>query len=521
MKETQKFIRKLKAENRLSNFDLVKSFMESMSSDEIRYAKNYLMMLHKTEVFQTQPLKLFRYIQENPTITEFEARKDFKAESRNGNFDKTLSYLKKHLSWSLASEHNTQREDAYSYKWKTIFDVRNNITLYYILKSRPISGYAYDLLNETIEKAKEVEAYNELVCALELKIQHIKARSENRLMTKLENDLAFYRQCEKSTIEANRIYYEIATILRKQGIQNSELVDLYQNSLITLEQLYATTKSETILDYCLFVQASLHQAKKDYDSTGKILLQQYELTIKSSAISSKPNIGKSAAYLADNHLKQFNFELALTFCKKAKSYFGENTFNYFQTETLEFYALFYTNKFYQAENKMRGIINNTHYRESDFLINTKKFLIASALFAQAKYKESLLMLLRLEEIWNDTTGWNVGIRILIMLCYKMLGDYELMALERQRFRILFDRYRHRTTIRERDRIILKIIHEFLKANSDFKSVLERKLNLFSILKTKGYEWEIMSHEIIVFEQWFMCMMNKQPYKFEVNFVEGK
>ncbi|CAN5549729.1 hypothetical protein BH11BAC2_BH11BAC2_06380 [soil metagenome] len=519
MKETQAFIRKLKAENRETVYDLIKSIINAMNSAERKYAKHYLMMLHNTE-FETQSLQLFRYIQDSPSATEQEARKDLIKTNPKINFDWVLNVLKKHLGWSLASEYNTQREDAYSYKWKTTFEIRNNITLYYILKSRQISGYAFDLLNETIEKAKEVEAYIELTSALELKIRHIKARSETRQMTKLEKDLAFYKNCEKAVIEANRIYYDVATITRKQGISGDKQLAICQKNLKVLNQLYGETQSDSILDYCLFVEASIYLIQKDFNSTGKILQKQYDITLNSLTLNSKPNLGRSAALLAENHLRQFNLDLAMTFCKKAKSYFPEGSFNYFQSEFLEFHALFYTNKFYQAEKKMQGILNNPNYRESEYMINTKKYLVACTLFAQSKFKDAITSLLSLEKIWNDTTGWNVGIRILIMLCYKMLGEYELMAIERARFRTLFDKYRHRATISNRDRITLKIIHEFLKPNSDFKSVLERKNDLFQKLLTPGYEWKVMSHELIVFEQWFMCMLNRKPYKFEHDFVEG-
>ncbi len=521
MKESQEFIRKLKAVKRETNFDLIKSIMAAMNSAEIRYSKNYLRMLHNSE-FEGQALKLFRYILEAPTTTEQEARKDFAKENSKVNFDKTLTVLKKALGWSLVSEYNTQRDDStFSYKWKTTFEVMHNIMLYYVVVSRQISGYAFDLLNETIEKAKEVEAYRELSDALELKIRHIKARSENRTITRLEKELKFYTECEKAVVEANRIYYDVGTITRKQGITESELINKYQEALATLTQFYSRTNSESILEHCLFVEASIYQIKKQHSDAGKVFQKLYDLTIFSPVLNGNRNIGKACAFIADNHIRQRNFEIALTFCKKAKNNFDDGSFNYFQMELLEYYVHFYTNKFYHAEKKVQGILNNPNYRESEFLINTKKYLVACALFAQTKYKEALSLLISLEKIWNDTTGWNVGVRVLIMLCYKMLGNDELMAVERNRFRSLFDKYRHRTTIRERDRIILKIIHEFLKPNSDFKSVYNRRSNLFKMLASKGNEWEILSHEMIVFEQWFISMMNKVPYELELNFVEDE
>ncbi len=520
MKETQAFIRKLKSENKETAYDLVKSLMKSMTSNETRVAKNYLMIPHNTE-FQTQSLKLFRYIQENPDATEHEARKDFNKGNTNVHFEKTVYVLKTRLGWSLVSEYNTQKEDAYSYKWKTTFEVMHNIMLYYVVVTRQVSGYAFDLLNETIEKAKEVEAYHELTTALELKIRHIKARSEKRAMTRIHNELNFYTSCENAVKEANGIYYELSTIKRIQGISKSQMISSYNEELEKLKQLYKQTNSESILEHCLFIEASLLQLKKEYNEAGKVLLQLNDLTLLSPVLNSKPNLGKSAAIIADNHLLQFNFEVSLTFSKKAKSYFDESSFNYFQVELLEYYAYFYINKFSQAEKKVLGILKNPNYRESEYLINTKKYLLSCAIFAQAKYKEALSMLIGLEKIWDDTTGWNVGIRILTMLCYKMLGEEELLVIERNKFRKAFDKYRHQKIIRERDRIILKIIREFLKPNSDFKSVYVRKSDLFSILTTKGYEWEILSHEMINFEQWFKCIMNRLPYVLDTDFVEDK
>lgn len=511
MKESQAFIRKLKSENRENNFDLVKSILRSMNSVEIRFAKNYLMMLHRAE-FEVHALKLFRYLLDNPSATEAEARKDFLRENPKSIFEKAVSTLKKRLGWSLVSEYNTQREDAYSYKWKVTFEVMNNLALYYVIISRPLSGYAFDLLSETILKAKEVEAYREVTAALELKIRHVKARSESRVLTRLEKEVSFYRNCDEAVKEANAIYYHIGAISRKQGISIDELLIEHQTGLKSLELLHEQTNSETILGLCLVVKAAIFQLKNEYTAAGKIFHKLHDLTVSSPTLNSKRAIGIVLGFLAENYLKKSDFDVALTYCKKTKSFFDEGSFNYFQTEFLEFHCYFYTNQFYRAEKKMQGILSNPNLREAPFLINTKKYLLACSLFAQAKYKESLAMLVNLEKIWNDTTGWNVGIRMLIMLCYKMLGDYDLMAIERERFRQLFDKYRHRTAIRERDRIILKIIHEFLKRNCDFKSVLERKQKLFELLSSPKYKWEIMTHEMIVFEQWFICMANKTAYK---------
>lgn len=513
MKESQAFLRKLKAEKRESNFELIKSIMKSMSSTEIRFAKNYLQMLHRAE-FDSQTLKLFRYILNNADVTEAEARRDFSMENSKINFDSVASTLKKRLGWSLVSEYNTQREEAYSYKWMITFEAMNNLALYHVVITRSVSGYALDLLNDIISKTRDVEAYRELTFALELKIKHVKARSEGRALTKLENELDFYRRCEQALKQATLIYYEIGGLSRKQGISQDELLAEYSNYLKSLSSLYEQSNSSTILSYCLFAKSLIYQVERNFNAASKTLHKLYELHQNSLALNSNLNMGMALAFLTDNYIKSNEFDIALTYCKKTKSYFAENSFNYFQAEYLEFHCQFYTNKFYVAEKKMKGILNNPNLRESTFLINIKKYLLACTLFAQAKYRESLSILLNLEKIWSDTTGWNVGIRTLIMLSYKMIGDYELMAIERERFRQLFDKYRHRTAIRERDRIILKIIHEFLKRNSDFKSVLQRKHKDFDLL-TKQYKWEPLTHEMIVFEQWFICIANKKPYKSEL------
>lgn len=512
MKESQTFIRKLKSEKRLTNFELVKSIIAAMNSTELKFAKNYLMLLHTAE-FESQPLKLFRYIQQNPEISESQARLRFNDE-QHSNFDKTVTTLKKRLGWTLVSEFNTQREDAYSQKWKVTFEVMSNLMLYPVVLSRGIPGFAFDLLNETIEKAKQVEAYRELKTALELKIRHIRARSENREITRLEKELGFYTFCEKALNDAKAIYDDLGASNRKLGVDEQTTIKNFEKGLAQLDKLHDITGSQSILYYCLFIQANLFQLKKDYRAAGKTLLKLANLVQHSPVLNSKPNLGRSSLDLANNYLLQGEYEIALPLCKKAKTCFLEHSHNYFQVEFQEFYAYFYTNQFYLAEKKMRGILDNPSYRESEFLVNTKKYLLGCTCFAQEKYAEALALFLGLEKIWGDTTGWNVGLRMMIMLCYKMMSNYELMAIERDRFRGLFDKYRHRSQIRSRDKMILKIIHEFLKQNSDFKSVYERKSDLFTQLARPEHRWQPMTHEMIVFEQWFSCMMRKTKYRLE-------
>lgn len=510
MKESQVLTRKLKAVNRQANYELVKTMIKSLRSNEQRFAKDYLMLLHRV-AHEVQSMSLYRFMIENPMATEQDARRDYERTGQT-NFDKALSTLKKKLGWSLVAEYNTQRQDAYSFKWQTLFEIKSNLTQYHVALSRQLSGYAFDLLNETIEKAKQIEAYRELEEALDLKILHIRARSENPELPRLENELAFYGKCKNALQETMRIYFRLATMSRKQGIPNNQLIEQHKKGLERLSVLYKMSNSLTILQYHLFIEGTIYQLKEEYLAAGKTFQQYYEMTLKTPALNNNTNLGMAASFITDNFLRQQEFELALTYCKKAKLHFEENSYNYFQVEFLEFYGLFYTNKFYLAEKKIKGIIYNPAYRESDFLINTKKYLMACALFAQAKYKETLGVISGLEKIWADTSGWNVGARILTMLCYKMLGDYEAMANERKKFRKVFDRFRKRVTIRTRDKIILKIIHEFLKSNSDAKDVYERKIKLFEELKEKENEWKVMTHEMIAFDSWFFCMSKRTSYK---------
>lgn|GEM_PF-3497127 len=510
MKETQAFIRKLKSESSQSNFDTVKGIISAMNSNEVRFAKSYLMLLHTSE-FESQSLRLFRYIQQHPDHDESRAREHFT--EQGGNFDKIVSTLKKRLGWSLVSEYNTQRDGAYSYKWKSTFEVMSNLMLYHVLIARGLSGHAFDLLNDTIRTAREIEAFPELKNALELKIRHIRLRSENRPITRVTKELEHCILCDNALSEAKEIYYELGTVTRKLGHRREELIAHAQENLKRLQQLHEQTQSDNVLYYLLFAKATLSQLQKDFRGAGKIFTKLHETILASPALNSTPNTRRISIDLANNHLYQGNFEITLAFCKKAKAAnMAEGSYNYFQVEFLEFYSYFYTNQFYLAERKIFGILEHPNYTESEYLVNTKKYLAACTLFAQEKYQEALHILQNLEKVWSDTTGWNVGIRTLIMLCYKMLCNYELMALERERFRALFDKYRHRAAISSRDKIILKIIHEFLKQNSDFKSIFQRKLSLFNELKQPDNKWQIMSHEMIVFDQWFLCMMNRTKYR---------
>ncbi|MEO5645201.1 MAG: hypothetical protein ABIQ40_00360 [Bacteroidia bacterium] len=513
MKDSQEFIRKLKAEQKQANYDVVRSIISSMNSTEIRFAKGYLMLLH-TSGFESRFVKLFRYILRYPTNEETQAREFFNSDV-NVNFDMIVSDLKHILSWTLIAEYNTQKNGAYSDKWQTLFVVKNNLIIYQVMLLRELSGGAFDLLNETIVLAKEIEAFREWKEALEYKIRDIQLKSENRKITRLNEELDFCTVCENALNEAKKIYYDVGTLQRKLGHKHDELLDHCKNSEDTLNELYQKTKSYSILYFYLFAKANTFQVQRDYVNAGKVLFELNKIVTESIVLKTKNNLGRVAISLADNSLYQTHFEVALTYCRNAKSNYVENTYNFFQAEFLEFYAYFYSNQFYLAELKLIGILENPKYQESDFLVNTKKYLLACTYFAREKYTDALSVLVNIEKIWSDTTGWNVGVRIMIMLCYKMLNNYEFMALERDRFKALFDKYRHQTKIAERDKIILKIIREFLKQNSDFKSIYKRKEKEFKLLINKENEWKSMSHEMIVFDQWFICMMHKSKYRLEI------
>ena len=123
------------------------------------------------------------------------------------------------------------------------------------------------------------------------------------------------------------------------------------------------------------------------------------------------------------------------------------------------------------------------------------------------------------EIEKDKEGWNVWIRIMRLLCSIEMLKLNMINYDIESFRKYLERTAKQYEVRERDKLVLKVLLELVKYDYNFSltsAVVETELEKLKSTDEQ-YAWNPDSPELILFHDWFDAKLLKKGYSpnFEV------
>ncbi|MDB4082957.1 hypothetical protein N9502_01680 [Vicingaceae bacterium] len=123
------------------------------------------------------------------------------------------------------------------------------------------------------------------------------------------------------------------------------------------------------------------------------------------------------------------------------------------------------------------------------------------------------------EIEKDKEGWNVWIRIMRLLCSIEMLKLNMIDYDIESFRKYLERTAKQYEVRERDKLVLKVLLELVKYDYNFSLtsvVVETELEKLKSTDEQ-YAWNPDSPELILFHDWFDAKLLKKGYSpnFEV------
>ena len=159
-------------------------------------------------------------------------------------------------------------------------------------------------------------------------------------------------------------------------------------------------------------------------------------------------------------------------------------------------------------------INSQRHSKSVIL-----YLKSIAFFGLKNYKEAQTILSQKNEIEKDKEGWNVWIRIMRLLCSVELLKLNLIDYDIESFRKYLERTSKQYEVRERDKLVLKVLQELDKNDYNFSLTAIVAADELEKLKSTNekYAWNPDSPELILFHDWFNAKLLKKEYEpnFEV------
>ncbi len=485
----------------------LQSLVKSLDKQELGVLKTYLTAFSGRKEGGTITLKLLDLLLSTKEIlSDDDCSKTLYGKPKDNRFEKLKSRLKSKVLDSLINDINIDRYN----DWEDIdliaIKVRKRLTEYFILNfSRPSEPTLRQLLDEILLTSKKYEIYSVLIEALKQKKYNDESKKGEKYFDKLNKEIDHYNECLEGTRLANDLYYKISL---KQNfsttIEKEKFIHFLINSIEILKEKNKKISSPYVEYYLLNIEANYYIFLEDYSKAIR-KCQLLEVLIKSNvSVYRKQRIGSNLFRLNQCEIYLGNYKKSIEYAKSSQKYFPANSVNYLNSKEVEFYSLFYNCDLLNSIEVSSFLTNGINDFAGKFRISKYSYFHANVLFVQGKFHETLKTLRENNSISEDKTGWDLGLRVLIILSYVELDKLDLVENALDALRKRHERSEDRDKpIRARDKIIYRILNTLVANSYNFENTMIDEAENIRLLKStdKEYRWEHFSHELVKFHEW--------------------
>ncbi len=430
--------------------------------------------------------------------------------SSPSNFSRLLYRLREKILESLIIDVNVQRENVYDERTKVHIEIRKNLTQIQILRSRGLMDYTQSMLSRVIEQAKKYEIYEELLTATRLLIDHHCVEYGDKHLNKLLLSYEKYDAAKNAALRAEVNLGRVQAEWDYRTGQNAK-TDWLKKMLDEMSSDYKKTTSSQVGFYYFYVLTQYYQHIEDYKSARKSLLDNLKLLDCNPGIYTGIRVGNVMVNLSDNDLYLREFQRAFKTASNSLRYFKPTSFNHTQAIELMFYAQFYLGEFAAAREIILQLLPDEDETTGiRYRLGKRLFLLACTLFMLKDYDATFKLASRvLNPIEEDKEGWNLGMRFLTILSL-----IELQQLDEAAGKILilknFIENLDKSKVPERLKAVAVLLRKLSNAAFDFKNFYQKEKERIELLKQTV--WIPKSPEMIIFDQWLIAKVFKQPFE---------
>ncbi len=482
----------------------IKVLVKGLTNEEINSVRRYLNCFD--EIFgntKTKTANLFDLVISEEILTDEEIMFNIYSNTASIEaFDKLSKRLVEKIHECLLLDINVERKDAYPDYVKATIDVRKKIMQAHILLGRALTKDINGFYDKIIIKAKKFELYSELVEVLHLKQMYLGLRNGSVEYNKIGEEIVFYENCRVASYKACDAYYKFVVNNDFSSINKVDIGRL-EEFIMELKGLYTLTNSANVGYFLFLMEFELFQKKGLYEEAKSSCLKLVELIQENPAIYQKRRLGSAFVNLSINELHTYDFKASGLHARLAQDYFNKNTINHGIAKETEFYSYFFQGDLDKADSVINSLLKETN-SDSEFLESKRSFLAANVAFLMNEKKNINLLLNETNAVSKDKEGWNIGIRILSIMSQIEAGVNDPAEAQVESMRKHIERTMKDKDVRGRDVTILRILNELVNQSFDFAAVWKSRKQLFDQLASedKDQRWEMDSHELIIFHEWF-------------------
>lgn len=487
--------------------------LQNLNTAQLRNLKTFLSAFSSSAKKEIKTLQLLAFLLKQKEAPDMElcSQKIFNCPADN-KIRKLKSRLKAKIEEALLLELNLDKS-LYSDRVNAIIAVKKKLVLFniffYTLGYKPFLKKALD---DLISISKKYEYYFGVLEGLRLKKLIEAFREGLETFKEMNENILFYERClraQNKAVDANYLY-----VLKSNftGKANAKMLQRFlYTAILELKEEYEVTCSAEVGYYLKSLELKLYGESKNYPLAIETLREQKAIIEKNVSVYSKARVGSIYDNIAQYQILLGDYISAQENLLSGKKYFEQSSSNYYINLKIYFEALFYSGDFLQAKKVTEELIKSTKDQVGNFRLAQYEFFRANIFFQQEDYRACVRQLNKRLELSKDKAGWEISIRVLLIMSLIELEKYDDAALQIENL------YRHKlrekqgAEVNERDKLIVKILKRLEHCafrNDELHPRIHEKYLKLSKNKDEELSWEPLTHELIPFHQWLAKRFNK-------------
>lgn len=462
--------------------------------------------------------QLYKYIKINKIQSFDKLKKKISPDSTEDSFNKLIRRTTERVQESLIIDVNIRRKGSHSEIPRMKLYLRKLLMQGQILMTRGLKDRPMSIFQNVIRQGKVYEQYDEILEALTYSQILVYNSKGLDAYIKVGKRMDFYELCRNYLYQAKKVHREYEA----QILSTSSKIRLSQdqiNNINKLEDYYEVTESANILSYYLLIKIEVTKSKSDYLSAYAHISRLLTILKKSKAIYSANRISFLNAELSNISLIKLDFQQALYQINESLEFRVREDLAGQSFKLRLITILCFDGQFIRALEECMLMESKRMVTKFSIVSSKLQYLMATASFGLKEYKEAQTILSQKNEIEKDKEGWNVWIRIMRILCSIELLKLNMIDYDVESFRKYLQRIDKQYKVRDRDKLVLRVLLELDKQDYDFEATSVKASKELEKLKStdKKYAWNPDSPELILFHDWFEAKRLKRDYEpnFEV------
>lgn len=448
-----------------------------------------------------KPESLFDYLLENKNANEREVIKVLygKSKSAASAFSHLKKKLQTQLSVVLIAWDTEMSLDSNDTDYNTILRMvtRLYLTRAVLIKKR-VNSVMNNMIREIYKYAKQYEIFDFWAIAILEIVGQDASKGEKFLakqsdeLDKVLNNFCMYNKGEM-------LLWQLTPAMYLKNKEN-EFIEQGRKTVATLKKHSKDSQSDLILMTQLEGEMFLAEFERRQKDVLTLARQRYALATTSKALNKKGIIratrNQLIIALINNHLFEEADEWAYKYLneipKDVMIVYADNAFR----------AALYSKNFKHCNEYLELYKKSPQFIKNEQHTTYYYYYKAALAFYQKNFDEVFEHLSKTSWMLRDKTGWGLGVKLMEILAYIEIGQFEMVMF---RIKALWQLlYRNQNKNIARTKTISHVLYALLQSGFNYRKVLEKEKQKISDLRDSNgiYYWDPSGQEVVRFDWWF-------------------